>query len=149
MVFLCKSKRLGKSLKTFGSQIFFLRFLKSIGWHGFSYGFWAVLKMFHQCFILINTNIHSIICCPLPPPCTVVLLCCDIMLVIDLPDSIGNLWPWTLLSYRVQKKKTNKKKLKLGLKYMYYNEYCMFEGMYISDFLSFYQRCSVLFCKIF
>jgi hypothetical protein len=46
------------------------------------------------------------------------LFCCAIMLVIDLPDSKGNLWPWALLSSRVQKKKT--KKIKLGLKYMYY-----------------------------
>ncbi len=44
-----------------------------------------------------------------PPPCTVVLLCCDIMLVIDLPDSIGNLWPWALLSSRVQEEKDKQK----------------------------------------
>jgi hypothetical protein len=37
--FYLKSPRFGKSLETFGSQIFFLRFLKSIGWYGFSYEF--------------------------------------------------------------------------------------------------------------
>ncbi len=68
------------------------------------------------------------------PPLALVLLCCDIMLVTFLPDSIGNLWPWALLSFRVQKKKTNKKNLKLGLKYMYYNAHCTFVGMYISYF---------------
>ncbi len=44
-------KHLAKSLDTFGSQIFFLRFLKSIGWWGFSYGFLVVLNFFHQCFV--------------------------------------------------------------------------------------------------
>jgi hypothetical protein len=40
---------------------FFFIFLKSKGWYGFSYGFLAVLKLlFHQCFILICTNIHRI-----------------------------------------------------------------------------------------
>jgi hypothetical protein len=60
----------------------------------FPMDFLLFLNLFHQCFLLICTNIHSIKCCP--PPCTVVtivLLCCDIMLVIDLPDSKGNLWP--------------------------------------------------------
>ena len=28
----------------------------------------------------------------------------------------------------------DKKKIKLGLKYMYYNVHCTFVGMYISDF---------------
>jgi hypothetical protein len=66
---LRKSQRFGKSLETSGSRIFFLRYLKSIGCYGFSYGFLAVLNLFHQCFILIFTNIHSIKC-PLPPlPC--------------------------------------------------------------------------------
>jgi hypothetical protein len=31
-----------------GLQIFFLRFLKSIGWNGFSYGFLVVVILFHQ-----------------------------------------------------------------------------------------------------
>jgi hypothetical protein len=90
-IFLCKSQRFSESLETFGSRVFFLRFFKSIGWYGFSYGFLTVLNLFHQCFILICTNIHSIKCCPPPPH---------------------------LHSYRVQKKKTNKK-LKLVLKYAY------------------------------
>ncbi len=51
MIFLAKTQRFGKSLATFGSQIFFSRFFKSMGWYGFSYGFLIVLNMFHQCFI--------------------------------------------------------------------------------------------------
>jgi hypothetical protein len=39
-IFLCKSQRFGESLETFGSRIFFFRFLKSIGWYEFSCGFW-------------------------------------------------------------------------------------------------------------
>jgi hypothetical protein len=30
---------------------FSLRFLKSMGWYGFSYGFFVVLDVFHQCFV--------------------------------------------------------------------------------------------------
>jgi hypothetical protein len=36
MDFLCKSQRIGKSLETFSLRIFFLRFLKSVGWYEFS-----------------------------------------------------------------------------------------------------------------
>jgi hypothetical protein len=82
--------------------LFFLRFLKSIGWFGFSYGFLVVLNLFHQCFILICTNIHSIKYC----------------IMKDLPESVGNLWQRPLSPSRVQKKKTNKK-TNLGLKYLY------------------------------
>ncbi len=39
-----KSQTFGKSLKTYGSGMFFLIFLKSIGWYGFSYGFLVVLE---------------------------------------------------------------------------------------------------------
>ncbi len=46
MDFFCKSQRFGKSRKTFGSRIFFLSVLKSIGWYGFPYGFLAVLNLF-------------------------------------------------------------------------------------------------------
>jgi hypothetical protein len=106
MDFCLESQQFGKSLETFGSKIFFLRFKKTIGWYGFSYVFLAVLDIFHQCFILFWTNNHSFKCyfikdclwCTmhhslrvmytvnygLPPPshCTVVLLCCDIMLML-------------------------------------------------------------------
>ncbi len=42
--------------------------------------------------------------------------------------------------------KDKQKKLKLGLKYMYYNVHCTFIGMYISDFKKFLSKmfCSVL-----
>ncbi len=50
--FYWKSQRFGKSLKTFGSRIFSLIFLKSIGWYGFSYGFLVVLNLFIQCIAL-------------------------------------------------------------------------------------------------
>ncbi len=124
---MCKSQGFGKSLETSGSRIFFLRFLKSIGWYGFSYGFLPVLNLFHQCFILICTNIHSIKCCP--PPCTCTL-CCDIMLVTDLPYSIGNLGNG---SYSPpESTRQRQKKIKLGLKYKYYNVHCTFVGMHIS-----------------
>ncbi len=43
MDFFLEFTNIGKSLKTFGSRIFFLIFLKSIGWYGFSYGFLVVL----------------------------------------------------------------------------------------------------------
>jgi hypothetical protein len=42
MDFLLESKIWQK--ETNGSRIFFLRFLKSIGWYGFSYGFLVVLN---------------------------------------------------------------------------------------------------------
>jgi hypothetical protein len=41
----------------------------------------------------------------------------------------------------------DKKKIKLGVKYMHYHVHCTFVGMYISDFEIFYLRCFVLFCK--
>jgi len=41
----------GKSLNTLGFCTFFFRFLKSIGWYRFSYGFLVVLNVFHQCFV--------------------------------------------------------------------------------------------------
>jgi hypothetical protein len=56
--FYRKSQRFGNSLETFGSQIFFLRFLKSIGWYGFSYGFLVVFNLFLQCFVKVITNLH-------------------------------------------------------------------------------------------
>ncbi len=67
----------------------------------------------------------------LPPPCTCTL-CCDIMLVTDIPYSMVNCGhgPYSPPDSR----RKDKKKLKLGLKYMYYNVHCTFRGMYISDF---------------
>ncbi len=47
-IFCWKSQKFGKSLGTFGSRIFVLRFLKSIDWYGFSYGFLVVLTLFLQ-----------------------------------------------------------------------------------------------------
>jgi hypothetical protein len=44
------------------------------------------------------------------------------MLVIDLPDSIGNLWPVNPTLLWSPEEKDKQKKLRLGLKYMYYNE---------------------------
>jgi hypothetical protein len=44
---------------SFGSQILSRVFLKSMCWYGFLTGF----NLFHQCFILICTNIYSIKCC--------------------------------------------------------------------------------------
>jgi hypothetical protein len=68
-IFYWKSQRFDKSLETFGSQIFFLRFLKSIGWYGFSYGFFVVLNLFHLFFALSyytfdkhKTTFGSILC---------------------------------------------------------------------------------------
>jgi hypothetical protein len=46
--FFWKSQTFGKSLETFGLQIFFLRFWKSIGWYGCSFGLLVVLNLFHQ-----------------------------------------------------------------------------------------------------
>jgi hypothetical protein len=46
-----ESRTLGESLKLFGLGISFLRFLKSTGWYGFSYGFLLVLNVFHQCLV--------------------------------------------------------------------------------------------------
>jgi hypothetical protein len=34
-----------------------LRFLKSIGWYGFSYGFLVVLNLFHQYLFKVITNL--------------------------------------------------------------------------------------------
>ncbi len=46
------------------SRIFFTRFLKSIGWNGFSYGFLVVLYLsISSLFHLICSNIHFIKCC--------------------------------------------------------------------------------------
>jgi hypothetical protein len=41
--------------------------------------------------------------------------------------------------------KTKDKKIKLGLKYMYYNVHCTYIGLYISDFL---KLLSKMFCSI-
>ncbi len=41
-----KSQWFGKSLVFFGLLIFFLQFLKSLGWYGFSYGFLVILNLF-------------------------------------------------------------------------------------------------------
>jgi hypothetical protein len=69
---VCKSQRFGKSLETSGSRIFFLRFLKSLGWYGFSYGVLADMHLFNQCFIIFTLlNVAS------PPPLALVLLCCQ------------------------------------------------------------------------
>jgi hypothetical protein len=43
-----KSQTFGKSLETFGSQIYFLRFLNPKGWYGFFYEFLVVFNLFHQ-----------------------------------------------------------------------------------------------------
>jgi hypothetical protein len=50
------------------------------------------------------------------------------MLVTDLPDSIGNLWPMAMGPTLLQspKEKDKQKKLKLGLKYLYCNVHCTF-----------------------
>jgi hypothetical protein len=48
MNFYWKSQKFGKSLETFDSHIFVLKFLKSIGSYGFSYGFLVVLNFFRQ-----------------------------------------------------------------------------------------------------
>jgi hypothetical protein len=133
MDFCWKSQRLGESLKTFGAGIFFLRFLKihRLVWI-FLWIFLAVSNLFHQChfcsvqiFTLLNVA---------PPP-----------LLLALPDSVGNLWPFSLLPPRVQKKNTHKK-LNLGLKYMYYNVNCTFVGMYTSGFKFFLSK---MFCYVF
>jgi len=65
MNFLFKSHRFSKSLETSSSWFFFLTFLTT-GWYGFSYGFLAVLNLFHQCSILICKNIHFINVAPPP-----------------------------------------------------------------------------------
>ncbi len=49
------SQRFGKSLKTFGLQIYFLRFFKSIGWYGFSYGVLVVLNFFINFLLKVIT----------------------------------------------------------------------------------------------
>ena len=51
--FFWKSQRSGKSLETFGSRIFFLRFLKSIlAGMDFPMDFWLyVINLFHQSFV--------------------------------------------------------------------------------------------------
>jgi hypothetical protein len=41
----------------------FLEILKSMGWYGFFYGFLVVWYLFHQCFILICSNIFFFKCC--------------------------------------------------------------------------------------
>jgi hypothetical protein len=51
------SQTFGKGLETFGSRIFFLRFLKFLGWYGFSYEFLAALNAFHQCLFNVMTNL--------------------------------------------------------------------------------------------
>ncbi len=42
---------------------FFLRFLKSIGRYGFSYGILVVLYLFHQCFFNVINNFEFDQCC--------------------------------------------------------------------------------------
>jgi hypothetical protein len=108
--FLFEITKTCRKSQDFWFGIFFLRFLKSKGWFGFPLWIFGCFKSVSSVSFLLCTNIHSTKCCPPPPsPCTVVLLSCDIMLVIDLPDSVGNLWPFSLLPSRVQKKNTNKK----------------------------------------
>jgi hypothetical protein len=46
MVFFLEITNICKSLKTFGSWIFFLRFLKSKAWYGFSIDFWLFWMYF-------------------------------------------------------------------------------------------------------
>jgi hypothetical protein len=46
-----KLQTFGKSLETLCSWILFLRFLKSLGWYEFFYGYLVVLNVFHQCFV--------------------------------------------------------------------------------------------------
>ncbi len=41
------------------SNYFFLESFKSIGWHGFSYGFLVVLDMFHQLFWICFINVFQ------------------------------------------------------------------------------------------
>ncbi len=70
---LQKSQTFVKSLQTFGLRIFILRFLKSIGWYGFSYRFLvffeisfikvlfkviANLKFYKRCFIKDDLQKH-------------------------------------------------------------------------------------------
>ncbi len=64
-----------------------------------------------------------------PPPCNCTL-CCDIMLVTDIPYNVVNCGhgPYSPPESR---RKRQTKKLKLGLKYMCYNVHCMFIGTYI------------------
>ncbi len=140
---MCKSQRFRKSLETSASQTFFLRFLKSLGWYGFSYGFLAVLNLFHQWIILICTNIQLIKCCP-PPPCTCTL-CCDIMLVTDLPCSMVNCGHGPYSPPESRRKRQKKSKLGLKLQCTLY----VYRNVHLRFFLNFYLRCSVLFCKIF
>ncbi len=52
MDFLWKSQRFGESLKTFGLEIFFSRFIKSIG----CYGYLAVLNCFINVSFKVITN---------------------------------------------------------------------------------------------
>ncbi len=52
-----KSQTFSKSLETFGSRIFLLRFLKSIGWYGFSFGFLVVLMCFINVLFKFITNL--------------------------------------------------------------------------------------------
>ncbi len=63
MDFLLEITKIGKSLETFGSRIDFLRFLKSIGWYGFPYGFLVVLNLFHKfyCLKLLLVNMTNAI----------------------------------------------------------------------------------------
>jgi len=51
MVFFFENHKHLASLKTFALRIFFLGFLKYIGWYGHSYVFLAVLNMFRPCFV--------------------------------------------------------------------------------------------------
>jgi hypothetical protein len=47
----------GKRLKTFGSRIFFLIFVKSISWFGFSFGFLVVLNLFINVLFKVISNL--------------------------------------------------------------------------------------------
>ncbi len=51
MVFFLENATIWQSLETFGLGIFFLRFLKSMGWYGFYYALLVVLNVFQQRFV--------------------------------------------------------------------------------------------------
>ena len=71
MVFFVKITKIWHKSRVFWFLDFFLRFIKSIGWYGFSYGFLVVLNVFHQCeaeFLdkiqtkVLGVFLHSIYC---------------------------------------------------------------------------------------
>ncbi len=55
-----KSQTFDKSLENFGSQIFVLRFLKAIGWYGYSYGF---CLCFNNVMFIVFTTLKFYKCC--------------------------------------------------------------------------------------